>query len=168
VGDRAADRGDQAGCRCWRGAGGTHSAAYILDTHPGVEAFVKNAGLGFAIPYLHNGQPHDYVPDFIVRLKTEPMTHLILETKGFDELAEVKAAAAERWVAAVNADARYGTWRSWPAGWPTCARCWSADWEWLRLPARGVCGLVAAGGRLVWPGALGASRLDLPARERRQ
>ena len=48
------------------------SAAYIIDTHPAVEAFVKNAGLGFAIPYLHNGQPHDYVPDFIVRLKGEP------------------------------------------------------------------------------------------------
>jgi type III restriction enzyme len=42
------------------------SAAYLLDTHPLVEAFVKNAGLGFAIPYLHNGQVHDYIPDFIV------------------------------------------------------------------------------------------------------
>lgn len=87
------------------------SAAYVLDTHPMVGAFVKNAGLGFAIPYVHNGQTHDYVPDFIVRLKTEPETHLILETKGFDDLAEVKAAAAERWVAAVNADGQYGRWR---------------------------------------------------------
>lgn len=87
------------------------SAAYILDTHPVVEAFVKNAGLGFGIPYLHNGQSHDYVPDFIVRLTGEPMTHLIFETKGFDPLAEVKFAAAERWVAAVNADGSYGRWR---------------------------------------------------------
>ena len=87
------------------------SAAYILDTHPRVDAFVKNAGLGFAIPYLHNGQPHDYIPDFIVRLNTEPVTHLIIETKGFDDLADVKAAAAERWVAAVNADGQHGTWR---------------------------------------------------------
>jgi len=45
------------------------SAAYLVDTHPAVAAFVKNAGLGFAIPYLFNGQAHDYVPDFIVRLK---------------------------------------------------------------------------------------------------
>jgi type III restriction enzyme len=87
------------------------SAAYILDTHTAVEAFVKNQGLGFAIPYLHNGQPHDYVPDFIVRLKGEPAVHLILETKGFDPLAEVKVQAAERWVAAVNADGQYGVWR---------------------------------------------------------
>ena len=85
-------------------------AAYYLDKHPMVDAFVKNAGLGFAIPYLHNGQPHDYMPDFIVRLKTEPPTHLILETKGYDPLAETKAGAAERWVNAVNADGTYGRW----------------------------------------------------------
>ena len=59
---------------------------------------------------LHNGQSHDYVPDFIVRLKADPRTHLIVETKGFDDLAEVKTAAAQRWVAAVNADGRTGTW----------------------------------------------------------
>jgi len=87
------------------------SAAYILDTHPAVEAFVKNAGLGLAIPYFHNGQPHDYQPDFIVKMKTEPALHVILETKGFDPLAEIKQAAAERWVAAVNADGLFGKWR---------------------------------------------------------
>ena len=86
------------------------SAAYVLDTHPMVEAFVKNAGLGFAIPYVHNGQTHDYVPDFIARLKTDPVCYLILEPKGFDALADVKLAAAERWVAAVNADGQHGTW----------------------------------------------------------
>jgi hypothetical protein len=85
-------------------------AAYILDTHPAVDAFVKNAGLGFAIPYIHNGQPHDYVPDFIVRVPGEPVRHLIIETKGFDDLADVKTAAAERWTSAVNADGRFGIW----------------------------------------------------------
>ncbi|MGH7331193.1 MAG: BPTD_3080 family restriction endonuclease, partial [Candidatus Rokuibacteriota bacterium] len=87
------------------------SAAYVLDTHPLVEAFVKNAGLGLAIPYLHNGQVHDYLPDFIVRLTSQPSLHLILETKGFDPLEEVKTAAAKRWVAAVNSDGTYGRWR---------------------------------------------------------
>jgi type III restriction enzyme len=86
-------------------------AAYIIDTHSVVDAFVKNAGLGFAIPYIHNGQPNNYIPDFVIRLKTEPPIQLILETKGFDDLADVKAATAERWVAAVNADNRMGTWR---------------------------------------------------------
>jgi type III restriction enzyme len=87
------------------------SAAYYLDTHPAVEAFAKNAGLGFAIPYLHNGQMHDYMPDFLIRLKTDPPRYLILETKGYDPLEEVKRAAAERWVTAVNADGTYGCWR---------------------------------------------------------
>jgi type III restriction enzyme len=85
-------------------------AAYYLDTNDKVDAFVKNQGLNFAIPYLHNGQAHDYVPDFIVRLKTNPPKHLIMETKGYDPLEEVKRAAAERWVAAVNADGSFGKW----------------------------------------------------------
>jgi len=89
------------------------SAAYFIDTHDAVEAFVKNAALGFAIPYVHDGEPHDYVPDFIIRLKPDggQERYLILETKGFpDELEEVKRAAAERWVEAVNADGQYGHW----------------------------------------------------------
>jgi type III restriction enzyme len=86
------------------------SAAYILDTHKQVDAFVKNAGLGFAIPYLHNGEPHDYIPDFLIRLKSSTGTHLILETKGFDPLTEIKVQAARRWVEAVNADGSYGRW----------------------------------------------------------
>ncbi len=86
------------------------SAAYYIDKNPSVEAFVKNSGLGFAIPYLDNGQMHDYVPDFIVRLNVSGLYHLILEIKGYDPLEEVKLAAAKRWVDAVNADGTYGHW----------------------------------------------------------
>lgn len=84
------------------------SAGFVIDTNRRVEAFVKNAGLGFGIPYLHNGQSGDYIPDFIIRLASDPTVHLILETKGFDELADIKAQPAERWV---NADGRFGRWR---------------------------------------------------------
>ena len=87
------------------------SAAYLIDTHPAVDAFIKNAGLGFAIPYLHNGQPHDYEPDFIIRLDGGHDRFLILETKGYDPLAEVKKQAASRWVNAVNAEGRHGIWQ---------------------------------------------------------
>ena len=80
------------------------SAAYYIDRHEDVFSFVKNDHLGFAIRYLHNGEPHDYRPDFIIRYKCEAENYLILETKGYDELADVKAAAAQRWVAAVNAE----------------------------------------------------------------
>jgi type III restriction enzyme len=85
------------------------SAAYHLDNHARVVAFVKNQGLGFAIPYLHDGGLHNYVPDFIVRL--ENGVHLVLEPKGHDLLEEVKKQAAERWVRAVNAEGSFGEWR---------------------------------------------------------
>jgi len=88
---------------------GSTGAAYYIDTHPRVAAFVKNQGLDFAIPYLDNGQSHDYVPDFLIRLDTG--VHLILETKGYDPKEDVKAAAAQRWVDAMNAEGSVGEWR---------------------------------------------------------
>ncbi len=68
--------------------------AYYIDTHPATDAFVKNAGLGFAIPYFHNGEPHEYIPDFIVRLKTSDKLNLILEAKGYDPLRDKKVDVA--------------------------------------------------------------------------
>jgi len=87
------------------------SAAYAIDTHPAVMAFAKNAGLGLGIPYLHNGEQHEYVPDFVIRLRRDDPLFLILETKGFDPLKEQKAAAAQRWCAAVSALGTFGPWR---------------------------------------------------------
>ena len=73
-------------------------------------AFVKNSGLGFTIPYMHNGEAHDFYPDVIVRLATDPIMLLILETKGYDPLDEVKETAAQRWSKAVNAEGSCGRW----------------------------------------------------------
>ena len=87
------------------------SAAFIIDNHAATDAFAKNAGMGFAIPYLFNGQPHDYEPDFIIRLSGRDNDFLIIETKGFDDKADAKKQAAERWVSAVNASKSFGTWR---------------------------------------------------------
>jgi type III restriction enzyme len=88
------------------------SAAYLLDTHPAVAAFVKNEGMGFAVPYFHDGQDHDYYPDFLVRLACEAPCFLILEVKGYERpLEDVKRAAVLRWVAAVNADGRHRFWQ---------------------------------------------------------
>ncbi|WP_428485417.1 BPTD_3080 family restriction endonuclease [Rhodopila sp.] len=88
------------------------SAAYILDQHPTVRSFVKNVGLSFTIPYLHNGKLSGYMPDFMVRLEAEDERYLIVEIKGADRegTAEVKAQAAHRWCAAVNATKRFGHW----------------------------------------------------------
>jgi type III restriction enzyme len=54
---------------------------------------------------------HDYYPDFLVRLADDPRYTLIIEVKGRpDPLEQVKAAAARRWVAAVNAEGSFGRW----------------------------------------------------------
>jgi type III restriction enzyme len=45
-----------------------------------------------------------------VRLKGDTPVHLILETKGFDPLEEIKTQAAQRWVDAVNDDGSHGIW----------------------------------------------------------
>jgi type III restriction enzyme len=85
------------------------SAAYHLDGSPHVVSFVKNQGLGFSIPYLHAGGDHEYIPDFLVRLANG--VTLILETKGHDDLEQIKEQASQRWVAAVNAEGSHGEWR---------------------------------------------------------
>ena len=48
----------------------------------------------------------------MIRLQhdNQEIGNLIMETKGYDPLEEVKVAAARRWVAAVNADGQYGRW----------------------------------------------------------
>ena len=43
-------------------------AAVLRDCTEDVAAYVKNDHLGFAIPYVHKGSTHAYVPDFLVRL----------------------------------------------------------------------------------------------------
>ena len=61
------------------------SAAYVIDNWlRGVASFVKNAGLGFAIPYLDNGEAHDYEPDLIIRVSRGENEYLVLAKKGYD------------------------------------------------------------------------------------
>jgi type III restriction enzyme len=89
------------------------TAAFYLDSDPHVIAFVKNFNLGFAIPYTHNAESKEYIPDFLARVKVEgrEVGTLILETKGYyDSAAELKEMGAHRWVAAVNAEGSQGRW----------------------------------------------------------
>lgn len=90
------------------------SAGFALDTHPQVLRWVKNEHLGLRIPYRKNGVPTVYIPDFIVVLRTADGRELIvlIEIKGqYGDDADLKAKAAERWVAAVNRTGDWGTWR---------------------------------------------------------
>lgn len=77
------------------------SAAYCLDTHAQVRAWVKNDHLGFIVPHRKDGSKRNYLPDFIVELVSGDW--LLIETKGrVIDVALVKAAAAKRWCEAVN------------------------------------------------------------------
>jgi len=85
------------------------SAAFLLDSHPGVRKWVKNERLGFFILYRNKGLPAKYVPDFII--ETDTGLNVIAEIKGqVTDSADVKAKAAERWVSAVNRLGQHGTW----------------------------------------------------------
>ncbi|WP_443971313.1 BPTD_3080 family restriction endonuclease [Sphingobium sp. CR28] len=85
------------------------SAAFLLDSHPGVVRWVKNDRLGFFIPYRNRGVPARYIPDFIAM--TDKGLKVIVEIKGqVTDSADAKAKAAERWAAAVNRLGQYGGW----------------------------------------------------------
>ncbi len=89
--------------------------AQTLEEMPEVEAYVKNAGLGFTIPYDRNGDEANYVPDYIIRLR-DPASgerlNLILEVSGKPEPDKVTKVATARtlWVPAVNAHGEFGRW----------------------------------------------------------
>src|SRR5262249_8761834 len=55
-----------------RGNSWEEGIAQALEKDPRVKSYVKNERLGFTIPYVHEGRTHDYVPDFLARLVTEP------------------------------------------------------------------------------------------------
>jgi type III restriction enzyme len=83
-------------------------AGALLDQYGAVEAWVKNDRLGLVVPYRKEGVARKYLPDFVVRLTSGKM--LLVEIKGQEGDAKLKAAAAERWCKAVSNDGRFGKW----------------------------------------------------------
>ncbi len=81
-------------------------AAKTLEQNSAVEAYVKNAFLGFDVPYVDAaGAERRYQPDFIVRLRTPggQRFNLIVEITGFaKDKAEKRYFMRERWLPAVN------------------------------------------------------------------
>jgi len=90
--------------------------AQTLEEMPAVVSYVKNHHLGFAIPYTIDGEEHQYLPDFIVRLDDShdpgDLLNLIVEVTGEkrkDKAAKVATARA-LWVPAVNNHGGFGRW----------------------------------------------------------
>ena len=91
-----------------------------LELDDDVAAYVKNDRLGFAIPYVHKGRTHSYLPDFLVRLARRPgdvERHLIVEVSGGQKSTHAPGSVAEKadtarnsWCASVNNHGGYGRW----------------------------------------------------------
>lgn len=86
--------------------------AQAIEDHPRVAAYAKNHNLGLKIPYLCEGEPRTYLPDFLVRLDTPDPLTLLLEVKGYrGHDAMLKAETTRtRWIPAVNAMGTHGRW----------------------------------------------------------
>jgi type III restriction enzyme len=84
--------------------------AQVLEELDEVVCYVKNQGLNFTIPYTLNGEPRQYVPDFIARVK--PDLNLIVEVSGEakKDKAAKTATARTLWAPAVNNHGGFGRW----------------------------------------------------------
>ena len=78
--------------------------------------YVKNANLGFAIPYTVNGEEHQYYPDYIAVIGdgcgAENPLNMIIEVTGEKkkDKAAKTAAARSLWIPAVNNNGGFGRW----------------------------------------------------------
>ena len=90
--------------------------AQALEDMERVICYVKNQNLGFTIPYTMNGEEHNYIPDFIVKLDDgrgkDDLLNLIIEVTGEKKKdKEMKVATAKTlWVPAVNNHGGFGRW----------------------------------------------------------
>ena len=86
------------------------------ELHPDVAAYTKNEGIGFEIPYLHQGRTHSYKPDFLLRLvqRDDVVRTLIVEVSGGQKSPGPTKAKADtarnQWCVAVNNHAGFGRW----------------------------------------------------------
>ncbi len=84
--------------------------ARLLDAHRAVTAWARNYGLGWTVPYLHDGAWRRYEPDFVARLfggrDTGDAVYLMIEGKREpDDKSAAKREYVERyWIPAVRND----------------------------------------------------------------
>ena len=82
-------------------------AAKTFEQHALVQSYVKNAFLGFEVPYVDKtGAERRYQPDFLLRVKSPGgvLFNLVVEVTGFEfDKAEKRYFMRERWLPAVNA-----------------------------------------------------------------
>jgi type III restriction enzyme len=88
--------------------------AQTLENMDEVVSYIKNQGLGFAIPYTYNGEESNYIPDFLARVRNaagEEVTLIIEVTGQRKKDKEAKVSTARTlWVPAVNNHGGFGRW----------------------------------------------------------
>ncbi len=100
--------------------------AQALEEMDEVVCYVKNHGLGFTIPYTLNGEEHQYMPDFIARVRPPSpalppsasqtregsLLNLIVEVSGEARKDKATKVATTRnlWIPAINNHGGYGRW----------------------------------------------------------
>ncbi len=88
----------------------------VAESHPRVNAYVKNHNLGFDVPYRFGAEPRRYIPDFIVLVDDgrglEDLLHLVVEIKGYrrEDAKEKKSTMDTYWVPGVNNLGNFGRW----------------------------------------------------------
>jgi type III restriction enzyme len=81
--------------------------AKVLEDLPEVLSYVKNAFLDLKIPYLKEGHKHDYLPDFLARVRTPTgqVVNLLIEVTGMNKDKAAKILYTKNyWLPAVNGD----------------------------------------------------------------
>lgn len=86
----------------------------VVESHPRVQAYVKNHNLGLEVPYRYGSAARKYIPDFIVLVDDghdDPL-HLIVEIKGYrrEDAKEKKTTMETYWIPGVNNLGQYGRW----------------------------------------------------------
>ena len=88
----------------------------LVEDNRRVIAYVKNAGLGFEVPYRLGSQNRAYLPDYIVLIDdgrgSEDPLHLVVEVKGYrrEDAKEKRLTMETFWVPGVNRLGAYGRW----------------------------------------------------------
>ncbi len=86
----------------------------VAESHPRVQAYVKNHNLGLEVPYRYGSTMRKYIPDFIVLVDDghDDLLQLIVEIKGYrgEDAKEKKATMETYWLPGVNNLGQYGRW----------------------------------------------------------
>ena len=88
----------------------------VAESHPRVNAYVKNHNLGLEVPYRYGSETRTYIPDFIVLVDDgkgeDDLLHLIVEIKGYrgEDAKDKKSTMETYWVPGVNRHGSYGRW----------------------------------------------------------